>query len=978
MLPNFFRTASAAPGLIEELWAFAKSAYLDNPLPSIFKERLFVHLSRFCEVRYCIVRHVGFLMGEGRPAGDATATPHTLQQIVALLSRPVPDAAALEETLFRLSRHGELAEVPSPETQAEGDVFDAVTVIFLAPRLSERARSAVRASLGDRRFELITAFLAFVRTAHYWTETHPELAYEPDMVAAMKQHPAFAALLLDPRDAAEASPTMFTDIMERREREEQQAFLLKLSDALRALTEPADITATVTRSLGEQLGASRAYYAKWPPGETYGEVSRDYAPGLPSLAGRYPIEGFRSAYKRGSQGGTWSVEDNATAEGIDDTERRFHRDARIIAWIDVPLIKHGQHAAVLCVAQAEPRHWTKAEVRIVEETAERCWAAVERARAEGALRKSEERLRLAMQSAHLYAWDVDVATGRSRVSANADDVTGFPHDASSPDDVLMQIQRTVLPEDAALLAAALERTMRGEGDLHIAFRSRHPATGQTIWLEAHATLVAGSDTTPAQVSGVCRNITESRRAEAALRRGEERLRQFGEASQDILWIRDATTLQWTYLTPAFEAIYGLGREEALSGDNYQNWQDLIVPEDRDLAIAAIARVRAGEHVTFEYRVRRPSDGTIRWLRNTDFPITDDDGKVSMIGGVGHNVTRMKAIESAVAASEERLRLLMEGIPQLVWRSCDQGLWTWSSPQWQDFTGQNEDQSRGLGWLDVVHPDDHAATSRAWDDAKVNGLLDVEYRIRRATDGAWIWHHTRSMPVRDGHGRILEWLGTSTDIHELRDLQERQKVLVAELQHRTRNLMGVVRVMADKTAGAGGDLPEFRIRFRDRLDALARVQGLLSRMSEHDRVTFDELVETELAAMGGSADRVTLDGPAGVRLRSSTVQTLAMAIHELATNAVKYGALGQAAGRLAISWRLERSPDDDKPWLRIEWTESGVRMPPADAAPQGTGQGRELIERALPYQLHARTSYMLGPDGVRCTISMPVSATVPPT
>ena len=70
-MPNFFCTATAAPGLIDELWAFAKSAYLDSPLPSLFKERLFVYLSRFCPVRYCIVRHVGFLIGEGHPAGDA-------------------------------------------------------------------------------------------------------------------------------------------------------------------------------------------------------------------------------------------------------------------------------------------------------------------------------------------------------------------------------------------------------------------------------------------------------------------------------------------------------------------------------------------------------------------------------------------------------------------------------------------------------------------------------------------------------------------------------------------------------------------------------------------------------------------------------------------------------------------------------------------------------------------------------------------
>ena len=78
VLPNFFCSADAAPGLTEELWKFAKSAYLDSPLPSLFKERLFVHLSRFCEVRYCIVRHVGFLIGQGRPAGDSDAGTETI------------------------------------------------------------------------------------------------------------------------------------------------------------------------------------------------------------------------------------------------------------------------------------------------------------------------------------------------------------------------------------------------------------------------------------------------------------------------------------------------------------------------------------------------------------------------------------------------------------------------------------------------------------------------------------------------------------------------------------------------------------------------------------------------------------------------------------------------------------------------------------------------------------------------------------
>jgi two-component system CheB/CheR fusion protein len=470
------------------------------------------------------------------------------------------------------------------------------------------------------------------------------------------------------------------------------------------------------------------------------------------------------------------------------------------------------------------------------------------------------------------------------------------------------------------------------------------------------------------------DISDRARAELALRASEDRLRQFGEATQDILWIRYADTFQWSYLTPAFETIYGLDRESALRGDNLEGWLELIVPEDRELAAGNLRRVLNGEWVTFEYRIQRPSDGGIRWLRDTDFPIKDDAGRVAHIGGIGHDITEIKNTEAALAAAEQRQRALLEGIPQLVWRAIDGGRWTWSSPQWTNYTGQAEAESHGVGWLEPVHPDDRDIAQTNWSNAVESGGMEVEHRIRQAGTNTYRWFHTRATPVRDASGAIVEWLGTSTDVDDLRGMQARQEILVAELQHRTRNLMAVIRSTADKTGRASNDFDDFRDKFRDRLDALARVQGLLSRLNEHDRVTFDEVIESELSAMDGNADRVILNGPRGVRLRSSTVQTLAMALHELATNAIKYGALGQPAGTLSVKWSLQGDGPDDRPWLHIDWRESGVTMPRAGSAPGGTGQGRELIEQALPYQLGAKTRYKMGPEGVHCTIAIPVSTT----
>ncbi|KQP14627.1 sensor histidine kinase [Methylobacterium sp. Leaf93] len=198
------------------------------------------------------------------------------------------------------------------------------------------------------------------------------------------------------------------------------------------------------------------------------------------------------------------------------------------------------------------------------------------------------------------------------------------------------------------------------------------------------------------------------------------------------------------------------------------------------------------------------------------------------------------------------------------------------------------------------------------------------------------------------------------------------VLVAELQHRTRNLMGVVRATADKTLRNSSGLDDFRERYGTRLAALARVQGLLSRLAEGERVSFDELIRSEVAALDGEASRVSLSGPKAVALRSSTVQIFALALHELATNALKYGALAQPRAHLDIRWHVEIAEPERAPWLHVDWRERGVRMPARDGLPQGSGSGRELIERALPYQLGARTTFVMEPDGVHCTIALPVS------
>jgi len=332
-------------------------------------------------------------------------------------------------------------------------------------------------------------------------------------------------------------------------------------------------------------------------------------------------------------------------------------------------------------------------------------------------------------------------------------------------------------------------------------------------------------------------------------------------------------------------------------------------------------------------------------------------------------------EAALRESEARLRSAAE-VGRL-------GLWDWNLStgefHWSGESTFMESFAAAKAihgfedWVSRIHPADRDATLAALRQAADTGEeFSRDFRALDSED-AVRWFHSQGRFFHDDTGAPVRITGATVDITDRRNAEERQKVFIAELLHRTRNFANVVRSIADRTAEASVDLPEFRRRLRERLESLSRVQDLLSHLKEGDQVTFDELVLGELKAMGGDDARISISGPQGVKLRSGTVQVLAMALHELATNALKYGALGQTNGRLAVSWRLERMNAALRSWLHVDWRESGVIMPAADVERERKGQGRELIEYALPYQLGAKTAYRFNADGISCAISVPISS-----
>jgi PAS domain S-box-containing protein len=203
VLPNFFRLSPETPGITEKLWGFAQAAYLDNPLPSVFKERLFVHLSRFCAVRYCIARHTGFLIGLGRPSGDKDARPESVVDVVKLLRRPLPHGSELNALLSSCSKcPAPLTEMPAADTQMEDGLFSLAGHVFLQTADAPSCLNELERLLGAVRLQYLLLLLAFVRAAHYWTRVHPEIQFEDDIEQLLATHEALASCIIADPDAS--------------------------------------------------------------------------------------------------------------------------------------------------------------------------------------------------------------------------------------------------------------------------------------------------------------------------------------------------------------------------------------------------------------------------------------------------------------------------------------------------------------------------------------------------------------------------------------------------------------------------------------------------------------------------------------------------------------------------------------------------------------------------------------------------------
>lgn len=269
------------------------------------------------------------------------------------------------------------------------------------------------------------------------------------------------------------------------------------------------------------------------------------------------------------------------------------------------------------------------------------------------------------------------------------------------------------------------------------------------------------------------------------------------------------------------------------------------------------------------------------------------------------------------------------------------------------------------WVAGVHAEDlsdiETLRSRLVSDTGLSDCRTSFRYVRR--DGAERYVVKRCRVERDRSGAAIRVIGVIADETDRRAQELRSSWLLAQLQHRVKNVMAMVRSLARRTLENSSDLEGYFSHFDGRLNALARVQSALARRVD-EGIEVEELVREELLQYAVEDEQLNVAGPM-VRLHGPAAEYIALALHELAVNAVKFGALSGQSGMVDVEWELRGGHGSRQ--LRLCWSERGV--PLVATNPGHMGFGRQLIEQGLPYQLGAQATFKLEAGGVRCELEV---------
>ena len=421
---------------------------------------------------------------------------------------------------------------------------------------------------------------------------------------------------------------------------------------------------------------------------------------------------------------------------------------------------------------------------------------------------------------------------------------------------------------------------------------------------------------------------------------------------------DGVVTSWN---PAAEKLFGYAADEIIG----RHISILAAPGRENEMPQILERIRRGEKIDHYETVRRRKDGRLINISLTVSPIRDEAGQLIGASKIARDITEVRRAEEALRISEERFRNLANAVPDMVWTADPGGTITFANDRWFEFCGITPEQN-AQGWPELVlHPDDRERCTGEWTRALREGTpYEIEVRNRRH-DGEYRWFLTRAAPVRDAEGRITAWYGSTTDIHDRKQAEVRQQILAAELSHRVKNLLTIIGVLAERTGDTATSVEQFLETFRGRIQALSSAQSALIANQWH-AASLTALVQAALEPYLVDGGRIQLDVE-DLPIRSDLALTLTLALHELATNAVKYGALSSGTGQVRLTARVE--PADNGREFSLVWDEGGG--PPVQP-PKRTGFGTTLLGKAMEYQHQGRAELIWRESGLLCRLRLPVS------
>jgi len=322
------------------------------------------------------------------------------------------------------------------------------------------------------------------------------------------------------------------------------------------------------------------------------------------------------------------------------------------------------------------------------------------------------------------------------------------------------------------------------------------------------------------------------------------------------------------------------------------------------------------------------------------------------------------IEARLRESEARFRALTTATSDVVYRM---------SPDWREMRQLDgrgfiaDTDSPSIAWIDeYLFVEDQPAILAVIQEAiDAKGVFQLEHRVRRA-DGSVGWTFSRAVPILDEAGAIMEWFGAATDVSARHEAEQHLRLVVNELNHRVKNNLATVQAIAAQTFRNAGDLVQAESAFVGRITALALATDFLTG-AKGPQPSMRLVLEEAVRPIAPTPDRCRLEGP-DLRLPPKAAQAISLAVHELATNALRHGAWSADRGEVAVDWS-GATDEGGARRLRLTWSERGG---PPVAPPARRGFGSRLIEQGLALELKGDVRLVFDPAGLACVVDAPLA------